>query len=494
MSINEKVLKPIIETKYLTTENSWRYRSIIRTFYMQYQKIKYWMYKEEVMEELKLYPYFKEYSMDQLKNDLDALVEWGNLMPMQDTKKAKTVEEFKNKQFRYKLSEYSVEIERMTVKLENLFVEGASLEPSLLERIKEHLMRITTLLEADDSAVDLWWRDLNSDFIRLNQNYQDYIRDLYSIKAEEMMKTRDFMVFKDKFIAYLRDFVKGLQQNTYGIEEILMKLDEDMVTKLLKKVFQYRLTIPRIDNEAPLELQWESILGRWTNLKNWFLGTVNDVSEASKLFDMTNEIIRKITRYAAQIVESRNSAANRKEEYKKLCQMFLNTKAIEEAHNLSSLAFGIFQSRHFKGDIERKTESINSGVFDEDPMILTIKPRIRHYKEKNLRNSIPDNRQRKNQMLQRMIQLRQREEGIIKLYIKNNEICFENLPVIPAYVRNTLLAWLSKGISNKSLRGKTEVGTSYQVIKPKDDKRCILNCDDGQLEMPAYTIKFYDEK
>ncbi len=66
----------------------------------------------------------------------------GNLLPIQDTTKASTVEEFKNKQFRYQLSEYSVEIERMTIRLENLKVESASLEPSLLERLKKWIREV----------------------------------------------------------------------------------------------------------------------------------------------------------------------------------------------------------------------------------------------------------------------------------------------------------------------------------------------------------------
>lgn len=39
------------------------------------------------------------------------------------------------------MSEYSVEIERLVMRLENLFVEGASLEPTLLERIRRNVDR-----------------------------------------------------------------------------------------------------------------------------------------------------------------------------------------------------------------------------------------------------------------------------------------------------------------------------------------------------------------
>ena len=84
------------------------------------------------------------------------------------------------------MSEYSVEIERLVVRLENLFIEGASLEPTLLERIRLSIQRFPEMAELDEISVYTWWNDLNNDFVRLNQNYQDYMRDLNSVKAEEM--------------------------------------------------------------------------------------------------------------------------------------------------------------------------------------------------------------------------------------------------------------------------------------------------------------------
>ena len=53
MKIQEKMRKPMLEAKYLNVENTDRYRPIIRLFYLKYEKLKYWMYQEEVYEELK---------------------------------------------------------------------------------------------------------------------------------------------------------------------------------------------------------------------------------------------------------------------------------------------------------------------------------------------------------------------------------------------------------------------------------------------------------
>lgn len=490
MEINEKLLKQVTETKYLTVENAWRYRVIIRYFYLQTQKMKYWMYKEEVFDELKKHDAFKDYTMEQCRQDLDTLVEWKNLSAVQDTSKASTIEEFKNKQFRYQITDYTVEIERMILKLENLKVEGASLEPSLLERFKKEIEKFKDMKDKDIKEVGSWWMSLNEDFKRLNQNYQDYIRDLNSVKAEEMMKTQQFLVFKDKFIEYLRNFVKELQQNSYAIEHIIRDIDESIEKIVLYKVIEYSKSIPRLDVEVSEKDIKENILGRWTNIKEWFLGSAFQESEASKLFEITNQIIRKITRYAFQIVESRNTAANRKEEYKKLCSIFLQAKDTDAAHMISAYAFGISHTKHIRIDIHRETESINSGVYDEKPYEVIIKPRVRTYREKRDRTPIKDNTEKKNKILKEAIEKRNQERKIIEGYIINNQIDISKLPKIESHVRTTLLKWISRANSSQEGKSKTEDGRVFKIIKPKNNERCILDCEDGQLEMPSYILKF----
>ncbi len=70
----------------------------------------------------------------------------GNLVTIQDTRKVATIEEFKNKKFRYQLSEATVvEIERMVIRVENLFIESSSLEPTLLERLASICARFLRL-------------------------------------------------------------------------------------------------------------------------------------------------------------------------------------------------------------------------------------------------------------------------------------------------------------------------------------------------------------
>ena len=62
---------------------------------------------------------------------------------------------------------------RMTMELENLEIEGASLEPTLLERIRTQILMLENMKEKSNVEVAGWWRSLNNDFMRLNQDYQD---------------------------------------------------------------------------------------------------------------------------------------------------------------------------------------------------------------------------------------------------------------------------------------------------------------------------------
>ena len=493
MKVNKIIKKPVVEAKYLNVDNADRYRPIIRLFYLKYEKLKYWLYQEEVFEELKEDTYFAGYTIEQCKQDLNTLTEWGNLLAMQDTRRAATLEEFANKKFRYQLSETAVEVERMVIRIENLFIESSSLEPSLLERLRMSLAGLPSMLAENDEKLYSYWNDLNNDFKRLNQNYQDYMRELNSVKAENLMRTKEFLIFKDRLIEYLRNFVKGLQTNVGIIETIIKGFDETMLQSLINRIFQYELSIPRLETVVDEERILDNIYGRFESLKDWFVSGGSKESEVVKVFDTTNEIIRKITGYAARISESGGSSANRKEEYKKLAEVFYNCEDICEAHRFAGLVFGTATTFHLRGIGERQTESINSGVYEEKTCIKTVTPRVRTYREKAKRSGIKDNFKAKEELRLATIEKLAVERELLRGYIKDGRLVFKDLPEITPFVRDVFLTWISRALENKEGRGKTEEGKRFRLISPMTEEICELKSEDGVLYMPSYEIIFEDE-
>ena len=64
MQVSDKLIKPLTEAKYLNADNVSRYRCIMRIFFEHYEKLKYWLYQEEVYEEMIQNPLFSDYRPD----------------------------------------------------------------------------------------------------------------------------------------------------------------------------------------------------------------------------------------------------------------------------------------------------------------------------------------------------------------------------------------------------------------------------------------------
>jgi len=72
----------ISEAAYLTAENTYRYRPIMRFFYQKYEQAENWIYKEDIYEALK--EHNSEYTMEECVRDLEFLVSKKSLITMQD--------------------------------------------------------------------------------------------------------------------------------------------------------------------------------------------------------------------------------------------------------------------------------------------------------------------------------------------------------------------------------------------------------------------------
>lgn len=497
MEINETLSKQITETSYLTTENTKRYRPILRYFYEEYEKINYMLYKEDVWNYLKDKPNFENYTIEMCENDLTALVNWGNLTALQDTNNVTTVEEFKHRKFRYQLTEYAVEIERLVIRLENLHIEGASLEPKLIERIKEEIQSIEKTSFKNESDVISLWDNLNNDFKRLNQDYQDYIKTFYNVKLEEVAKSKQFIIYKNDLVRYLREFIKLLQDNSYAIEEKLKTLNEDTQKRFLEKVYlgqKKRVRIDKLDEEIDEQELKDRNKDKWENIKKWFIGTNLRVSEVEKINEKTTEIIRKITRVANQIAEAKGNVSSKKAEYKKICEMFAKVENIEDAHKLSSLVFGMFNTRHIKGNYVRETDSINSSLLEETSNEYEVKPRIREYREKQSKVAIVDKTKEKQEQIEKYFKQLEEERRELEKYIKDGKIDIKSLPEIKSNFRKTLLKWISKAGQMQNHEIVIEDGRKIKLIYPQNKERCILKCEDGNLEMPAFELEFIENK
>ena len=493
---NMSTFQKISEASYLTAENAERYRCIIRVFYNAYEQMNFQLYKEDVLERLQRdFPALAGLSEDQIRLDLTQLVTWKNLVAIQDPKKVYTIAEYKNKQFRYSMSEASVEIERLTIRLENLFLEPASLSTNYFMRI-EHALTVMQKLKPNDlNAVNEWWKDLQEDFRCLNQNYHDYLREFYTGRSEKLLKSVEFVVHKDRFITYLEDFIRKLQNYTDRIAGILRTIPEDRRTQILEAAVASELAVPRPQSEKREDLSehlHSSIFGNWNSLEQWFIGADERPSESARILDITNEIIQKIIQNATLIVQLQNWGISRRSDYQRWIELFHQCETLEEAHRLSAFLFGAMEARHFQVNSCRSTDSISSPVSAEDPFTFTLSSHNRQYRPRAERSGYQLNELEKNERREAYLkQLEENRRQAVRYISGRRMILSEIQDEIPESLRISILSWITSANLNSSGQSRTEYGWKYQLIR--NEGTCVLHCQDGDLTMPAYQFEFEED-
>lgn len=482
MEVYEKLTKQISETKYLNAENSYRYRPIMRCFYNHYERLEYWLYKEDIYDELKNNTIFNGYTLEECERDLETLVSWFSLSKMQDTKNATSIEEFKNKKFRYQLTEYATEIERLTIALEEMEIKTSSLEPKLFDRIRISLSNFENINKLTEEEVNELWNNLNDDFTKLNQNYQDFLKKFNEPKSEELLQSHLFLQFKNEIIKYLREFVKGYQRNVYYIKDIISKVTNDDIELFLNKLNSHYKKTPIIGKNFDFNHFKEVNYDKITSIFKWFSQSSSSQSEGEKLMSTTDNIIVKITKYASSLIELHGNMTNRREEYKYLCKLFDKINDIEEANKYSSVIFGIENVKHFVGNSTLNTDAIINS-YDIPPIEIVLSSRTKTRKEKLQITPIIDKSFEKQKQLEEYRIAQEENKRILKNLIKDKKITLNSEIELSKLERRYIQKLLASS-NNK----ETEFGLTYNIIKKGG--KCKIKSEDGIFYMDAIEIEF----
>lgn len=363
------LLKAIPETSYLTAQNVGRYRCLMRYFYLQHQRLRYWLKPEEVFRGVMEMDLLPDYTLELCQKDLNQLVQWQDLVPRHDGGRACTVEEYLRKRFVYQMTPYAVEIERLVINLEKVRGYGGSLEPSLFETIENGLRQLAGYHDRPftPGEAEALWQTLYETFTRLVDNASDYIASLQSSKAEELMATEAFLAYKDAVTGYLETFVRGLQRHAFKIEGLLPNLPAGLVASFLDAVVADYSRKPQLDEPFDPLAERERLEGEWHSLERWFIGAPGETSDVVFLERATKDTIARLVRHALRIQEKRRWGVSRRRELDYLGRWFFSLNSLEEAHRLAACAFGLYRTRHFQGSDERDTDNPDVSSWEVPP-------------------------------------------------------------------------------------------------------------------------------
>ena len=494
-------MEQIKEAAYLSAPKSAVYRRIMNIFFKEYEKMKFYLYKEDIYNEIKKISEFDDYSMEDLKTDLDALVEWNNLSAIQDTKKVYTISEYKNREFRYSMSERAVILERAAVMIDNLHLETGNLSTNYILRIQDSLEQIKRISEHEENVdkINELWKILQEDFKKLNQNYQDYLRDFYIQKPEFYGEIMEFISYKQKFVSILKNFVRELQTNSRRLEKTIENIKEKMENKILFLIIKAEIENQEMNLNkiflTPEELKEnveENIKGKWESLKNWFVSSEERKSECRQVLDITGEIIRKILQDAFFLTQKQSWGINKKEEYKKILKIFSECEDIKEAHKLSAHVFGIQNIRHYVTEISKGTESIEESIYDEKCGEYKLESHNRVYKPKLEKSGFENRDDIKEKFRLEYKEKLEENKKMIKKYLSRGKLDISKIEgEVSSDFRKFILNMISAANLSENKISTTEYGQKYKMVQLEE--RFVLKCEDGNLEMPKFIFEFLGE-
>lgn len=488
---NVNSLRSVSELKYVNADNVSRYRAIMRFLYEQYQKLNYWLKPEQIFEGVLVWNLHEGYTLEQCQIDLEQLMEWGNLSSRHDGGRAVTVEEYLRKKYQYLLTPYSIEIERLLERLEQVYGYRGSLETNLLDKIADILFGIRRSAGSYESgeALELW-NSLYDSFQRLHRTSIDYIASLQTNRAEELMATDAFLLYKDSLTQYLRGFVQTLQRRSFKIEGNFAKIKFDVLNLFLEAVIEDEWEIPKLEENFTKQQYGEELLEKWSSVQKWFVGENGSTSELVLLENASKEAVVRMMRSATRIQERRRSTISRKKELEYLAQWFYRSPNIDAAHKLAAYTFGLFPTRHLQGPDNRESDSSETSMWEEPANIKTLRSKSRKKNERLDTDSIIDKSAQKRILKQEYFLKHKQELQFVIQMVEKKNIFISEFDVISESKRIQILRWISLCTAASKFTFDMPEGIRIRLEMPSNQERTVLKCEDGEIELLNYELHF----
>ena len=382
------------------------------------------------------------------------------------------------------MTDYAIEIERLTISLEEMEVKTASLSPRRFENLKNLIIELKDIDKKSlDDFNELWNRIVN-EFKDLNQNYQDFLKKFQESQTEELLESTYFLEYKNKMISYLQDFIKGYLNNGNKIKNAIKELDGNIEELIVNKLEQRQRELPKISQDFNYKKFNDLNRGKWQSIVNWFIGN-NGISEGDRLLEITNSIITQISKCVSSLIELHGNMIARKEEYKNICKLFDSKNNIKECHKLSSVIFGVNEVRHFKGISNLDTDLVISS-YDVNPILIEVEPHEKRNRVIKNRVIIESKNEKKKEIIYKEQQRLLKEKEILLKFVNQKEINLTGKVNLSKSELNYILNLISR--SNNKINKESILGLTYKMESIKE--KCEIITEDGTFYMNGIKIIF----
>lgn len=497
MQLEQRLINPFREAKYLTEQNSHRYITIIHYLCEQHRIYAPPSLTSEIYEWIKEYDpagMFTNYQEHELEHDLKVLEDNGNVISHQDSSRVSKIEDYKKRKLRYQCTTTTIELERKLAELNEISAKiKGSLDPTLTDSLRKYIeslynLEIREITREERAEMHLLWRDLFARFKDLRQESSDYLAIIHGKYVDQALQDKEISAFRSKFTDYLRNFVMVLQEASTQIEFLLRGIEKKQIMPwLISEMVTHYQTMPLLGEDvgsADIESMYQQ---QWWALKQWFVLGDGSKRYVDDLIRETSYTISKFVRYLQIMSERDQQIQSRKHDFLHFASMFEDISDHNTCKRYFSVITNLEAPPHMLVDERQDIDSRHS-ILEYDVPVLCLKRRVDYDRRKRV-STVIQRTEEDERLIAEMHARKEYEEELVKDFISHGEIALANLEMVEPFLRKMILYWISRASASELGKGKTEYGSTYYIEKRSEDS-IELRCSDGILRMPDYVFRF----
>ncbi|MBE3590058.1 MAG: TIGR02677 family protein [Firmicutes bacterium] len=488
--------KRVREATYLIADNAERYRPIMRFFYLRHMEHQYTLTAEDVLAHLRATG-LSSYTPEQCEQDLQQLVEWGNLTAEQDRERPRTLEEFLRRRLLYSITPYGIAFERLLTELESGGTPGGSLDTGLMGALYERLEELSRLCGAESPSgraglerIHRLWAAADGAhalFDLIGTQASDYLAAIRrSGRDEESGDVAAFLAYKELLADYLSAYVRELDDHGERIRSLLASWPQKGIPgRLVQSLTTYVMHhLPAPDGRPRDEAEERRGFERQVEaLLRWF----QPGGGLHTLQRRTVDTIAQVVREAQRLVE-RRSAVNRKRELEHLALAFASCRSLADAHRLAGIALGSAVARHISGSADAWTVEGSGSSWLLPSRHVQLNPVRRGPGARGTSAAVEPDGRRQAEALAAELERRRDAAKAWESLFAGGRLDFHNVAVDDPHRRDELLALVARCLEAPDRTAVAPDGSLVRLELPNDRAAGRLTAPDGTVHLPRFVL------
>jgi uncharacterized protein (TIGR02677 family) len=491
---------------YLTAQNAGVYRQVMLAFVAAKRRFVVHLRTEDIAEAL------PAQDPQAIADALKQLVTWGNLRADPDTSRVTSVEDFHRARFLYQLTHAGETAERSLAVFDEQLGRRGALQAVALRDIAVGLSALHSLAgerEPDVGRTGLVLRDLVRRCADLADNAQAFMGslqrtiDLYELEVEA------FLAYKDRLIDYLERFIKDLTGTGAEIAELLHRVGDADVDRLLTLVAERDAEDVAPGGEASRDTIVATELAgwreRWLGLRQWFISAPGHPSQAKLLRASALKAIPDLLGVVTMLNQRRAGRSDRNADFRELAVWFAEAPDEAAMHGLWQATFGLHSTRHLTIDADsaqaRETNPVKPSTPWREAPRLMISPRLRRtgsYERRGKPNRVIDRRRERQLLAERLAAEADQTAAARARLVTDHPVRLSQLGELEADAFALFLTLLGQALSARrpdepETRTATGDGSLEIVLTPVDGAGTIeIRTEQGIFRGPDHLLHIVD--